>query len=193
MIAPQLVGSLSISHEKIKSAAIQKGQLKANVCYQPQYSANVEVKHLPLDVLELASLRGTIQKIAIEKTVLEQANSRYELQGEYVLPGRDRHNTGKKKSGLWGRAMAGHLGSVISSIVRWRMRLEIPGVRCFHLHDFFLEVKTLLFSRSKVVIGLLLNVQTLSCRVIVVFLLVHCAIYTNWTMRFGRHWHFLAI
>ncbi|KAI3996165.1 hypothetical protein MKX01_022659 [Papaver californicum] len=202
MIAPQLVGSLSISHEKIKldatgrpdesltveivgpllatskeenlqkgtmlSLAIQKGQLKANVCYQPQYSANVEVKHLPLDELELASLRGTIQRaeiqlnfpkrrghgmlsvlrpkfsgllgealdvaarwsgdvITIEKTVLEQANSRYELQGEYVLPGRDRHPTGKERSGLWERAMAGHLGSVISSMGRWRMRLEVPG------------------------------------------------------------------
>ncbi|KAI3923305.1 hypothetical protein MKW98_026898 [Papaver atlanticum] len=97
MIAPQLVGSLSISREKIKldatgrpdeslaveivglllatskeenlqkgtmlSLVIQKGQLKANVFYQPRYSANVEVKHLPLDELELASLRGTIQRI----------------------------------------------------------------------------------------------------------------------------------
>ncbi|OUZ99695.1 Protein of unknown function DUF490 [Macleaya cordata] len=203
MIAPQLVGSLSISHENIKldatgrpdeslaveivgplfattmeeesqkrtmlSLSLQKGQLRANVLYQPQYSANLEVRQLPLDELELASLRGTIQRaevqlnfqkrrghgmlsvlhpkfsgllgesldvaarwsgdvITIEKTILEQANSHYELQGEYVLPGtRDRHSTGKERSGLLKRAMAGHLGSVISSMGRWRMRLEVPG------------------------------------------------------------------
>ncbi|RZC59857.1 hypothetical protein C5167_007161, partial [Papaver somniferum] len=117
-----------------------------------------EVKHLPLDELELASLRGTIQReghgmlsvlhprfsgllgealdvaarwsgdvITIENTVLEQANSPYELQGEYVLPGPGRHPTGKERSGLWERAMAGHLVSIISSMGRWRMRLEVPG------------------------------------------------------------------
>ncbi|KAI3843164.1 hypothetical protein MKX03_026954 [Papaver bracteatum] len=103
MIAPQLVGSLSISHEKIKlddigrpdeslaveifgflfatskeenlqkgtilSLSIQKGQL-TNVCYQPRYSANVEVKHLPLDELEMASLRGTIQRTSLIILVL---------------------------------------------------------------------------------------------------------------------------
>ncbi|KAF9613143.1 hypothetical protein IFM89_005714 [Coptis chinensis] len=201
MLAPQLVGSLSISHESIKldamgrpdeslalevvgplrptkdqnlqnktmlSFSLQKGQLKANICYQPQCSANIEVRHLPLDELELASLRGTIQRaelqlnlqkrrghgllsvlrpkfsgllgealdvsarwsgdvITVEKTVLEQTNSRYELQGEYVLPGtRDRHSADKQRCGLLERAMAGQLGSVISSMGRWRMRLEVP-------------------------------------------------------------------
>ncbi|XP_010254207.1 PREDICTED: uncharacterized protein LOC104595255 isoform X2 [Nelumbo nucifera] len=201
MLAPQLVGSLTISRENIKldatgrpdeslavevvgplrplteenlqngamlSFSLQKGQLRANVCYQPQYSSSLEVRNLPLDELELASLRGTIQRaelqlnfqkrrghgilsvlnpkfsgvlgealdvaarwsgdvITVEKTVLEQNNSRYELQGEYVLPGtRDRHPTGKERSGLLKRAMAGQLGSVISSMGRWRMRLEVP-------------------------------------------------------------------
>ncbi|KAF6175244.1 hypothetical protein GIB67_030462 [Kingdonia uniflora] len=201
MLAPQLVGSLTISHDNIKleatgrpdellaleivgplrpiseentqhrkmlSLSLQKGQLRANICYQPQYSATVEVRHLPLDELELASLRGTIQRaelqlnfqkrrghgllsvlrpkfsgllgealdvaarwsgdvITVEKTVLEQANSRYELQGEYVLPGtRERHSSGKEKIGLLEMAMAGQLGSVISSMGRWRMRLEVP-------------------------------------------------------------------
>ncbi|XP_043700510.1 protein TIC236, chloroplastic isoform X2 [Telopea speciosissima] len=201
MLAPQLIGSLSISREKIKldatgrpdeslgvevvgplrpiteenlqnetmvSFSLQKGQLRTNVCYRPQHSASLEVRHLPLDELELASLRGMLQRaelqlnfqkrrghgmlsvfhpkfsgvlgealdvaarwsgdvITVEKTVLEQTSSRYELQGEYVLPGtRDRHPTGTEGSGLLKRAMSGHLGSVISSMGRWRMRLEVP-------------------------------------------------------------------
>ncbi|ERN06068.1 uncharacterized protein LOC18434256 [Amborella trichopoda] len=201
MLAPQLVGSLKVSHESMKldvtgrpdenftveiigplqptkqenlqkgriiSASLQKGQLRANVCYVPQKSASLEIRHLPLDELELGSLRGSIQKaelqlnfqkrkghgilsvirpkfsglqgealdlsarwsgdvITIEKSVLEQAISRYELQGEYVLPGiRDRHAGAEEKDGLLKRAMAGNLGSVISSMGRWRMRLEVP-------------------------------------------------------------------
>lgn len=202
LLAPQLAGSLCISHDGIKldamgrpdenlsmefigplwlsteetlqnkrilSLSLQKGQLRANICYQPQHLANLEVRNLPLDELELASLRGTIQKaeiqlnfqkrrghgllsvlrpkfsgvlgealdvsarwsgdvITVEKTVLEQASSRYELQGEYVLPGiRDRYSADKKRDGLFQNAMAGHLSSVISSMGRWRVRLEVPG------------------------------------------------------------------
>ncbi|KAK8938369.1 hypothetical protein KSP39_PZI010980 [Platanthera zijinensis] len=198
MVAPQLAGSLSISNDAIKldamgrpdenlsvevirplgqqtddrkslSIFLQKGQLKANICYQPQHSATVEIKNLPLDELELASLRGYIQRaevqlnfqkrrghgilsvlrpkfsgmlgealdvaarwsgdvITVEKTILEQASSRYELQGEYVLPGtRDRHPNKTKGAALFKRAMAGHLGSVMSSMGRWRLRLEVPG------------------------------------------------------------------
>ncbi|XP_059640510.1 protein TIC236, chloroplastic [Cornus florida] len=200
MLAPQLVGLLSISRERVKldatgrpdeclsmevvgplrpsaeesidgkllSFSLQKGHLRADVRYRPLHSANLEVRHLPLDELELASLRGTIQKaelqlnfqkrrghgvlsvlrpkfsgvlgealdvaarwsgdvITVEKTVLEQSNSQYELQGEYVLPGtRDRNPAGKERGSLFKRAMAGHLGSVISSMGRWRMRLEVP-------------------------------------------------------------------
>ncbi|KAL4603693.1 hypothetical protein ACB092_10G142500 [Castanea dentata] len=201
MVAPQLVGQLSISRECIKldatgrpdeslkvefvgplqpgseenpqngkllSFSLQKGQLRANVCFRPLHSANLEVRNLPLDELELASLRGTIQRaeiqlnlqkrrghgvlsvlqpkfsgvlgealdvaarwsgdvITVEKTVLELSSSRYELQGEYVLPGtRDRSPAGKESGGLLKRAMAGNLGSVISSMGRWRMRLEVP-------------------------------------------------------------------
>ena len=59
--------------------------------------------------------------------MLEQSNSKYELQGEYVLPGsRDRSPAGKERGSLFRRAMTGHLGSVISSMGRWRMRLEVP-------------------------------------------------------------------
>ncbi|RVW53939.1 hypothetical protein CK203_073004 [Vitis vinifera] len=201
MLAPQLAGTLNISHEciqfnatgkpdeslsvkvvgllqpnseenlhseKMLSFSLQKGQLKTNVCYRPLHYANLEVRHLPLDELEVASLRGTIQRaelqlniqkrrghgvlsvlrpkfsgvlgealdvaarwsgdvITVEKTILEQSNSRYELQGEYVLPGtRDWNPSGKQRGGLLERAMAGHLSSVISSMGRWRMRLEVP-------------------------------------------------------------------
>lgn len=150
------------------SFSLQKGQLRANIYYQPQHSANLEVRQLPLDELELASLRGSLQRaevqlnfqkrrghgmlsllhpkfsgvlgealdvaarwsgdvITVEKTVLEQTNSRYELQGEYVLPGsRERVPSGKGKGGFLKRAMTGHLGSMISSMGRWRMRLEVP-------------------------------------------------------------------
>ncbi|KDP32279.1 hypothetical protein JCGZ_13204 [Jatropha curcas] len=201
MLAPQLVGQLGISRDRIKldalgrpdeslavevvgplqpsgeenthsgkllSFSLQKGQLRVNMSFQPLHSATLEVRHLPLDELELASLRGTVQRaeiqlnlqkrrghgvlsvlrpkfsgvlgealdvaarwsgdvIIVEKTVLEQINSRYELQGEYVLPGtRDRNLAGKERDGLFKRAMTGQLGSVISSMGRWRMRLEVP-------------------------------------------------------------------
>ncbi|KAF2286914.1 hypothetical protein GH714_035314 [Hevea brasiliensis] len=134
---------------------------------RPDESLAVEVRHLPLDELELASLRGTIQRMfpigsafeickqycsrkrsampsvliyfqaeiqlnlqkrrghgvlsvlrpkfsdTVEKTVLEQTSSRYELQGEYVLPGtRDRSLAGKERGDLFKRAMTGQLGSV---------------------------------------------------------------------------------
>lgn len=69
-----------------------------------------------------------VSQITVEKTVLEQASSRYELQGEYVLPGaRDRYPGNKEQDGLFKKAMSGHLGTVISSMGRWRMRLEVPG------------------------------------------------------------------
>ncbi|XP_047319801.1 protein TIC236, chloroplastic [Impatiens glandulifera] len=200
MLAPQLVGVLSISRERIKldasgrpdeslavevvgpfqhniednlkdktlSFSLQKGQLKANACYRSLHSANLEIRHLPLDELELASLRGTMQRaefqlnfqkrrghgvlsvlkpkfrgvlgealdlvakwsgdvITVEKAILEQSNSQYELQGEYVLPGtRDRNPAIKEKGSLFERAMAGHLGNMIASVGRWRMRLIVP-------------------------------------------------------------------
>ncbi|KAI3718710.1 hypothetical protein L6452_19592 [Arctium lappa] len=172
-LAVEIVGPLrSIAEENVignmLSFSLQKGHLRANVCYQPFQSANLEVRHLPLDELELASLRGTLQRaeiqlnfqkrrghgilsllhpkfsgvlgealdvaarwsgdvITVEKAVLEQSSSQYEIQGEYVLPGsRDRNRTGEEGGNLLRRAMAGHLGSVISSMGRWRMRLEVP-------------------------------------------------------------------
>ncbi|TKY74672.1 hypothetical protein E2542_SST03435 [Spatholobus suberectus] len=192
MLAPQLSGLLSVSPECIKlnasgrpdeslqlsgksglksgqllSISLQKGQLRANVDFQPSHSASLEIWHFPLDELELASLRGTIQRaeiqlnlqkrrghgilsvlrpkfsgvlgealnvaarwsgdvITIEKTVLEQSHSYYEMQGEYVLPGtRDRNPVDIKGDGFLKRLSSGHLGSVISSMGRWRMKLEV--------------------------------------------------------------------
>jgi hypothetical protein len=158
----------NVQSGKLLSFSLQKGQLRANACFQPQQSATLEIRNFPLDELELASLRGLIQKaeiqlnlqkrrghgllsvirpkfsgvlgealdvavrwsgdvITVEKTILEQSNSRYELQGEYVLPGSRDRDLGQKEAGSFlMRAMTGHLGSVISSMGRWRMRLEVP-------------------------------------------------------------------
>jgi hypothetical protein len=64
----------------------------------------------------------------MEKSILEQANSKYELQGEYVFPGtRDRFPVESQSNGFIEKAMGGHLGSIMSSMGRWRMRLEVPG------------------------------------------------------------------
>ncbi|MCH87895.1 embryo defective 2410 protein, partial [Trifolium medium] len=63
-LAVEFVGPLKPSSEdglqsgKLLSISLQKGQLRANVCFQPFHSANLEVRHFPLDELELASLRG---------------------------------------------------------------------------------------------------------------------------------------
>jgi hypothetical protein len=64
----------------------------------------------------------------MEKSILEQANSKYEVQGEYVFPGtRDRLPVESQSNGFIEKAMGGHLGSIMSSMGRWRMRLEVPG------------------------------------------------------------------
>ncbi|XP_061346271.1 protein TIC236, chloroplastic-like [Gastrolobium bilobum] len=160
-------GEDGLKRERLLSISLQKGQLRANIGFQPYHSASLEVRHFPLDELELASLRGTIQRaeiqlnlqkrrghgilsvlrpkfsgvlgealdvaarwsgdvITIEKTVLEQSYSHYELQGEYVLPGtRDRNPVDRKGAGFLKRLLSGHLGSVISSMGRWRMKLEV--------------------------------------------------------------------
>lgn len=157
-----------IQDGSLLSVFLQKGQLKSNICYHPESSTNLEVRNLPLDDLELASLRGFVQKaevqlnfqkrrghgllsvihpkfsgvlgealdiaarwsgdvITMEKSVLEQSNSKYELQGEYVFPGtRDRFPMESHGNGFIEKAMGGHLGSIMSSMGRWRMRLEVP-------------------------------------------------------------------
>ncbi|KAK7320719.1 hypothetical protein VNO77_30448 [Canavalia gladiata] len=171
-LSAEFVGPLKPSNEdglqsgKLLSISLQKGQLRANICFQPFHSANLEVRHFPLDELELASLRGTIQRaeiqlnlqkrrghgvlsvlrpkfsgvlgealdvaarwsgdvITIEKTVLQQNYSCYELQGEYVLPGTRDRNPVDREGGLIKRLMSGHISSVISSMGRWRMKLEV--------------------------------------------------------------------
>ncbi|KAK9061014.1 hypothetical protein SSX86_018194 [Deinandra increscens subsp. villosa] len=163
-LAVEVIGPLqSIAEENMigtkLSFSLLKGQLRANASYQPLQSVNLEVRNLPLDELELASLRGMLQRaevqinfqkrrghgilsllhpkfsgvlgealnvaarwsgdvITVEKAVLKQSNSQYELQGEYVLPG---SRDGEKE-----RRRGSDIGSVISSMGRWRMRLEVP-------------------------------------------------------------------
>ncbi|KAK7311846.1 hypothetical protein RJT34_10254 [Clitoria ternatea] len=163
----QLSGEGGLQSGQVLSVSLQKGQLRANVDLQPCSSASLEVRNFPLDGLELASLRGTIQRaevqlnlqkrkghgilsvlrpkfsgvhgesldvaarwsgdvITIEKSVLEQRYSHYEIQGEYVLPGtRDHSPVDIKRDGLLKGLMSGHLGSLISSMGRWRMKLEV--------------------------------------------------------------------
>ncbi|XP_012571674.1 protein TIC236, chloroplastic-like isoform X2 [Cicer arietinum] len=171
-LAVKFVRSLQPSDEgglksgQLLSISLEKGQLKANVSIQQCHSASLEIRHFPLDELELASLRGTIQRaeiqvnlqkrrghgiisvlqpklsgilgksldvaarwsgdvITIEKIIFEQINSLYELQGEYVLPGVRDHNLNGKGDDFLKRLMSWHLGSVISSMGRWRMKLEV--------------------------------------------------------------------
>jgi len=159
----------AIQDVRLLSIFLQKGQLRSNICYHPENLSSLEVRNLPLDELEFASLRGFVQKaelqlnfqkrrghgllsvirpkfsgmlgealdiaarwsgdvITMEKSILEQANSKYELQGEYVFPGtRDRFPVESQSNGFIEKAMGGHLGSIMSSMGRWRMRLEVPG------------------------------------------------------------------
>ncbi|KAI5082263.1 hypothetical protein GOP47_0002006 [Adiantum capillus-veneris] len=169
----QRVPLANLSAEPAKqsfSFLLERGPLRMYMDYKPGQSAKLEVRNLQLDELELASLRGTIQKadtqlnfqkrkghgilsvrrprfsgvqgesldlscrwsgdvITLEQSVLEQASSRYELQGEYVLPGPRDHFFAEKDRGDGSSktAMAGQLGSFMTSLGRWRLQLEVPG------------------------------------------------------------------
>ncbi|CAI5478753.1 unnamed protein product [Closterium sp. Yama58-4] len=180
---------------------VQRGQMSVEGHVRVGATAALEVRALPLDELELASLRGLVERAAVrlnfakrrghgslavrrprfsgmlcdalhaafrwtgdvvtlERSVLEQANSRYEVQGEYVLPGmrewdreRDRDRTTSSHSAStptpdaaataaaaasergvdteWGGggrqgAMRGQLQAMMTSIGRWRLRLDVP-------------------------------------------------------------------
>ncbi|KAL2635099.1 hypothetical protein R1flu_006578 [Riccia fluitans] len=165
----QTLDSFFEPFEEGASFSLLRGQLRTDLHFQPGHSARVEIRNLQLDELELASLRGAVQKaelalnfqkrrgqgnlsvrrprcsgvqgesldinarwsgdvITLDKLLLEQANSRYEMQGEYVLPGlRDRTIIEKgKEARMWEKAMAGHLGNMITSMGRWRLRLDVP-------------------------------------------------------------------
>jgi hypothetical protein len=64
--------------------------------------------------------------VTLEKSVLEQANSQYEVQGEYVLRGQRAGEKERDEEVMWERAMAGQLGTFITSMGRWRLRLDVP-------------------------------------------------------------------
>eukprot|EP01018_Ginkgo_biloba_P034764 Gb_34399 [translate_table: standard] len=88
--------------------------------------------------LNLCAQYHPLATITIEKSVLEQSSSRYELQGEYVLPGtRDRFAGEREKaSSMLKKAMAGQLGNLITSMGRWRLRLEVPGAEVAEMLPF---------------------------------------------------------
>ncbi|RLN25470.1 uncharacterized protein C2845_PM07G36590 [Panicum miliaceum] len=174
MLAPQSTGFLSISRDSVMLNATGRPDENFSIevngpLFFTTNEAVQDVRNLPLDELEFASLRGFVQKaelqlnfqkrrghgllsvirpkfsgmlgealdiaarwsgdvITMEKSILEQANSKYELQGEYVFPGtRDRFPVESQSNGFIEKAMGGHLGSIMSSMGRWRMRLEVPG------------------------------------------------------------------
>ncbi|KAF8705806.1 hypothetical protein HU200_031014 [Digitaria exilis] len=145
MLAPQSTGSLSISRDSVMvrnlpldelefaslRGFVQKAELQLNFqkrrghgvlsVIRPKFSGMLG------EALDIAA-RWSGDVITMEKSILEQANSKYELQGEYVFPGtRDRFPVGSQSNGFIEKAMGGHLGSIMSSMGRWRMRLEVPG------------------------------------------------------------------
>eukprot|EP00850_Spirogloea_muscicola_P014510 SM000105S13855 [mRNA] locus=s105:52652:63657:- [translate_table: standard] len=191
LLGPQLAGTLDLSSTGFKMStsgkadehlkaevdttigdalfSLQRGPLQSNLQFRQGQTAKVEIKNLPLDELELASLRGTVEKVdvglnfqnrkgtgivevhrprfsgllgesldvsfrwsgdvvTLEKSVLEQATSRYEIQGEYVLPGIREwfDNSEKQNTEVTHKDTAGHLGALITSMGRWRLRMEVP-------------------------------------------------------------------
>jgi hypothetical protein len=96
----------------------------------------------------------------MEKSVLEQSNSKYELQGEYVFPGtRDRFTMESHGNGFIEKAMGGHLGSIMSSMGRWMMRLEVPDSEVAEM----LPLARLLSRSTDPVIRSRSKVHSLSC------------------------------
>ncbi|WVZ19349.1 hypothetical protein V8G54_006671 [Vigna mungo] len=77
------------------------------------------------EALDVAA-RWSGDVITIEKTVLKQSHSYYEMQGEYVLPGTRDCPVDIKGDGILERFLPEHVGSVISSMGRWRIKLEVP-------------------------------------------------------------------
>lgn len=65
-------------------------------------------------------------QVTLEKSVLVQESSQYELQGEYVLRGQRAGEKERDEEVMWERAMAGQLGTFITSMGRWRLHLEVP-------------------------------------------------------------------
>lgn len=64
--------------------------------------------------------------MTLERSVFEQAYSKYELQGEYVLRGQRAGEKERDEEVLLEKAMGGQLGTFITSMGRWRVRLEVP-------------------------------------------------------------------
>eukprot|EP01018_Ginkgo_biloba_P034765 Gb_34398 [translate_table: standard] len=78
------------------SLSLQKGQLRTSIYFQPGFSASLEVRHLQLDELELASLRGMVQKnpASANPWNLHQVESNKSISAkEPVVGDIDQHST----------------------------------------------------------------------------------------------------
>lgn len=119
------------------------------------YVALVSELHIVLCFLLIVSWCSIVQ-ITIEKTVLKQSHSYYEMQGEYVLPGTRDCPVDIKGDGILERFLPEHVGSVISSMGRWRMKLEVPRAEVAEMLPLarFLSrsMDPAVLSRSKVVL-----------------------------------------
>lgn len=110
-----------------------------------------------LCLLLIVSSCSIIAQITIEKAVLEQSHSYYEMQGEYVLPGtRDHNPVDIEGDGFLKRFLPGHLVSVLSSMGRWRMKLEVRRAEVAEMLPlarlFSRSTNPAVLSRSKVVL-----------------------------------------
>lgn len=86
---------------------------------QPRFSG------LQGESLDLAA-RWSGDVVTLEKSLFEQAFSKYELQGEYVLRGQRAGEKERDEEVMLEKAMAGQLSTFITSMGRWRLRLEVP-------------------------------------------------------------------
>ena len=130
-------------------------------------SSKVEVLNLNLDELELASLRGTVDKglidldfgaqsgrgnvqvtgprfsglqgeslfgsfrwegdiVRLERAIVQQKMSRYELQGEYVLPTLRKDKSGLDMASAWSQVRNRNLASAKRGAGRWRWHVSVP-------------------------------------------------------------------
>ncbi|KAK6119462.1 hypothetical protein DH2020_046790 [Rehmannia glutinosa] len=130
-LAIELVGPLQSTSEenlagKVLSFSLQKGHLKANACYRPLHSTTLEAE-LQLNFQkrrghgELSVLRPKFSGVLGE--ALDVAARWSGDVSHLTWLGEP---AGKEKGSLFQKVMTGHLGSMISSMGRWRMRLEVP-------------------------------------------------------------------
>ncbi|KAG0581653.1 hypothetical protein KC19_4G269200 [Ceratodon purpureus] len=109
--------------------AVHKADMSLNLLRR-RGQGSLDVKQPRFSGLQGESLdvaaRWSGDVVTLEKSILEQANSKYELQGEYVLRGQRAGEKERDEEVMLEKAMAGQLGTFITSMGRWRLRLEVP-------------------------------------------------------------------